>query len=290
MAGPYRTPGVYVEEITNFPPSVVPVETAIPAFFGYTANSQFRGEALTNKPRRIASLLEFEQVFGSAPQIGGFTVTVDVDGNPTGGVADPRTLAGATGLNARFTLHYAMRHFYANGGGDCYVVSLGGLSSRTASQIATTHRAGLDALSFEDEPTLIVMPDLSMITPVDATNRAIYHGVLSHALKQCGTLGDRFLIADILGGDQGGQAEIDNFRDGIGTGNLKYGAGYHPYLLTCHGAGTRRRSRCRRGPIGTRTERSRRRARSMDGRSASSARARTPTRPSTGRSARPSTG
>ncbi len=32
----YKTPGVYVEETAKFPPSVAQVETAIPAFIGYT--------------------------------------------------------------------------------------------------------------------------------------------------------------------------------------------------------------------------------------------------------------
>ena len=34
--GPYSTPGVYIEEIVKFPPSVAQVETAIPAFIGNT--------------------------------------------------------------------------------------------------------------------------------------------------------------------------------------------------------------------------------------------------------------
>jgi uncharacterized protein len=36
MATTYSTPGVYIEEIVKFPPSVAQVETAIPAFIGYT--------------------------------------------------------------------------------------------------------------------------------------------------------------------------------------------------------------------------------------------------------------
>ncbi len=32
----YKTPGVYIEEIVKFPPSVAQVETAIPAFMGFT--------------------------------------------------------------------------------------------------------------------------------------------------------------------------------------------------------------------------------------------------------------
>ena len=36
MATAYKTPGVFIEEIPKFPPSIAPVETAIPAFIGYT--------------------------------------------------------------------------------------------------------------------------------------------------------------------------------------------------------------------------------------------------------------
>jgi uncharacterized protein len=32
----YKTPGVYIEEIPHLPPSIASVETAIPAFIGYT--------------------------------------------------------------------------------------------------------------------------------------------------------------------------------------------------------------------------------------------------------------
>jgi phage tail sheath protein FI len=40
MAANYRTPGVYIEEISKFPPSVAQVETAIPAFIGYTEKAR----------------------------------------------------------------------------------------------------------------------------------------------------------------------------------------------------------------------------------------------------------
>ena len=36
MATSYKTPGVYIEEIPKFPPSVAEVETAIPVFVGHT--------------------------------------------------------------------------------------------------------------------------------------------------------------------------------------------------------------------------------------------------------------
>jgi phage tail sheath protein FI len=56
----YKTPGVYVEEIAKFPPSVAQVETAIPAFIGYTEKGP------KNEPTRISSMLEYETLFGKA--------------------------------------------------------------------------------------------------------------------------------------------------------------------------------------------------------------------------------
>jgi uncharacterized protein len=242
MASNYRTPGAYIEEVSNFPPSVVPVETAIPAFIGYTRNIQYKGENLVNQPKKITSLLQFEQVFGLAPDIGGFAVTVDADGNVLSGVQDPPSMAGAAGLNARFRLHYALRHYFLNGGGPCYVVSIGPYADRTSAQMVTDHNAGLAGVGLEDEPTLIVMPDLSAMAPADPTDpdqvtatRANYHSVLVQGLAQCAELGDRFLIGEIWRGDRPGQAEVNAFRDGIGTANLKYGAVYHPYLRTTIG-------------------------------------------------------
>lgn len=230
-----RTPGVYVVEESLFPPSVVEVETAIPAFVGYTSATQYAGENLLNRPVALNNLLEFQTIFGPPPPVGGFSVSLDETGAVVGTVADPN--AAAVG---RFRLAYAMRHFYDNGGGRCYVVSIGNYSaSGVTTDIAAAHLAGLDALAREDEPTLLVFPDLSGMAPADGTNagqvaavRAVYHSVLVQALTQCATLGDRFLICDLWDGDAPGSAGITAFRNGIGTRNLKYGAVYHPFIET----------------------------------------------------------
>ncbi len=54
----YKTPGVYVEEISTLPPSVAEVSTAIPAFFGYTE----KGPPIA----RIESMVEYAAMFGGA--------------------------------------------------------------------------------------------------------------------------------------------------------------------------------------------------------------------------------
>ena len=76
MATTYKTPGVYVEEISKFHPSVAQVETAIPAFIGYTEKAIEKGESLTNVPTRITSLLEYENLFGFAKDETTIAVTV----------------------------------------------------------------------------------------------------------------------------------------------------------------------------------------------------------------------
>ena len=74
----YRTPDVYVEEISVFPPSVAEVETAIPAFVGYTQRAnELTQNDLINKPKRIKSLLEFESYYGVGPTLAISAVLVD---------------------------------------------------------------------------------------------------------------------------------------------------------------------------------------------------------------------
>lgn len=84
MATTYKTPGVYIEEIVKFPPSVAQVETAIPAFIGYTekAAKKTAGD-LINDPTRITSLLDYENYFGSAyPET---TISVNITDVEIGG-------------------------------------------------------------------------------------------------------------------------------------------------------------------------------------------------------------
>lgn len=196
----YHTPGVYVEEISTLPPSVAEVATAIPAFIGYTE----KGAADKAEVAEVSTLLEFELRFGKAKPTA-FSVGAD----------DELTPSGATAPEWR--LHYAVSHYFKNGGGRCYVVSIGDFAATPA---PAHFSAGLAALEREDEPTLIVMPDLVALAATD------YYAIAQEALAQCKKLGDRFTILDVPAGD------VAAFRDGLGTANLAYGAAYHPYLVT----------------------------------------------------------
>ena len=71
----FKTPGVYIKEVSLFPPSVAEVETAIPAFIGYTEKAERNGENLFPdlpnlvfpKAIKIGSLLDYQTYFGGPP-------------------------------------------------------------------------------------------------------------------------------------------------------------------------------------------------------------------------------
>lgn len=74
----YKTPGVYIEEIPKLPPSIASVETAIPAFIGYTEKAQLKEPGdLLNTPKRISSMLQYEQYFGGPQLEDSIQVTID---------------------------------------------------------------------------------------------------------------------------------------------------------------------------------------------------------------------
>ena len=205
----YKRPDVYVEEISTLPPSVAEVSTAIPAFFGYTEKAQREGEDLTGQPTRISTMLDYETWFGKAKPTE-FTVTVDASDKITE-ISPPEL---------KHLMYYALRMYFDNGGGSCYIVSLGSYGKTAAGK--EDFRKGIEALKKEDEPTLIVLTDAVNLSEAD------YYELCQLALKQCNNLKDRFAIFDNLKDDANGA----NFRQEIGTENLQYGAVYYPYLQT----------------------------------------------------------
>lgn len=211
MANSYKTPGVYVEEIPKLPQSVADVPTAIPGFVGYTefasSNSDREVANLLNAPTKIGSLLEFERYFGKAPKL--------------------ETWSNGD-FDHKFVLYDSIRLFYDNGGGVCYIVSIGDYSN--AAFTPESFKDGLKKLEDIDEVTLLLMPDAAT-----CLNEAGLAAVQQTALMQCQDLKDRFAILDVKE-DKSQDAEkvIQKFRDGIGMQGLEYGAAYYPYIATSY--------------------------------------------------------
>ena len=235
MASTYKTPGVYVEEIPKFPPSIAQVETAIPAFVGYTEKAkELVDKDLELKPTRITSMVEYVTYFGTAQSEENITVDI-VDETDADGVTTSK--ATATLLDAQRSNHlmyYALQMYFANGGGPCYIVSAGAYKTLLGPLDEAELEKGLDTLEKEDEPTLIVFPEAQRLSQ---TNHKTLH---EQALDQCGRLKDRFVIMDLHGDSIDLNDEksnlttaVNNFRgSGISKNDFKYGAVYAPNIET----------------------------------------------------------
>lgn len=217
----YKTPGVFVEEISTFPASVAQVSTAIPAFIGYTELNDLQGI-----PTRISSFVEYVSLFGNAPLQAG--IVINVGGSEATELPVSVTLTVA---QSDYKMYHALQMYFANGGGPCYIISVGdyGDAVAKADLDASLVTSGLSLLAKEDEPTLIVFPDATALDDDDC------YGLYIDAMAQCEQLKDRFTLVDLLEDSDvlpNSSNPHQDFRDKIGTQNLKYGATYYPWLQT----------------------------------------------------------
>ena len=239
MADVFKTPGVYIKEIPLFPPSIAEVETAIPAFIGYTEIATVNGIDLNLKPIRISSLLEYESMYGKAQKENAIAVTITDTLNGT--TLIQRTInAGIDSVKrSRFKMYYSLQMFFANGGGPCYIVSTGTYGNTpTTNTYADTDvsrgdlSSGLAEVAKFDEPTLLVFPDAT------ALNDSDYNALLGDALSQCADLQDRFAVMDVkpVTVINTIRDSMDSFRNAqlleTSIDKLKYGAAYFPFLQT----------------------------------------------------------
>ena len=231
MATAMKTPGVYIVEKNAFPNSVVEVATAVPAFIGYTQKADNQGTPITG-PWRLSSMSEFTTFFGGPPpakfgvavaaqgKTGAFSIT-DNSGNRTSYSVTRDT------ASVGFLLYYNMMLFFMNGGGPCWIVSVGDYTSTPAPADLTK---GIDMLLKEMEPTMVVIPDALRLAQPDCIT------VQQAALSHCGRpdVRSRVAILDIYNGDQDQTNANDNcitqFRNALGTDNLNYSAAYYPWL------------------------------------------------------------
>ena len=224
---PMKTPGVYVVEKDAFPNSIVQVATAVPAFIGYTETAANGSKSLHRTPWRISSMAEYHTYFGygAAPSFG-------IEEKPQGSDDVPDFRVGGKDYLLRqqstpYLLYGAMKLFFQNGGGPCYVVSVGSYDDPIEPDPLKT---AIDLLVKEQEPTLVVIPETVRLEAADAIT------VQQAMLKHCGTMKNRFAVLDIHEGwrdrqDPAGDP-IDAFRNALGVNFLDYGAAYYPWVDT----------------------------------------------------------
>jgi len=219
MAKQYATPGVYIEEKSAFSNSVVSVATAVPAFIGYTEMAVAGKKSLTNVPMRVTSMVEYLSFFGGAPTT---TFTLESEGDDFKLIPDEGT---------NYMLYRSMQLYFANGGGACYIVSVGDYSGgiKAAELVGAETGGGITSLLKEQEPTMVVIPDAVLLEEGDC-------GTVQQAmLKHCGAdTRSRFAILDVWNGHQSrtllDDDVVTNARTAYGGNFLDFGASYYPWL------------------------------------------------------------
>ena len=223
MAFSYKTPGVYLEEIVKLPPSVASVETAIPCFFGVTQKAT---ESLENDligvSKKINSLADFEFFFGNA-DIAKAEVLVKLN------VPSEAKISAAYVNN----LYYSVKLYFDNGGGPCYIHSVGGFNRTNVD--ANTYKNEIAKLDLDDEVTIIVLPDL-----IGLNNKGQYYDVYNNAIQKASDLQDKFVVVDVNQERSNNKVDMvkskNEFRSTISNNidAIKYAAAYFPFVQTTY--------------------------------------------------------
>lgn len=245
----YKVPGVYVEERNNLPGSIVSVPTAVPVFIGKTESGDLK------KAVRIESLAQFEEAFGGPFCYDAGTPTkrdIKLKLIESRGQSDEllaRTFEVLEFNHENFFLYYQVQMFFQNGGGYCYIVSVGHFFDGTTPRkpelkdyyttTPTPFNVFADVLEYIDEPTLIICTD----HPTDTDPYTAYGNLMQQALIHCNKLKDRFTIMDVPAGmtalvkteapsvnAPNPPDIVEEFKEKIGNSYLSYGAAYYPWL------------------------------------------------------------
>lgn len=226
----YNTPGVYIKKISTLPPSIAPIETSIPVFIGYTdKHVDPKGRDIKNVAYKISSVTEFEDCFGS-----GFPEKLEVNlmqeiSSEGVVLANTISIAGNAVVVPGAFLHYTIQMYFDNGGGSCFVMSIG---RKPEILDANAFTKAVDLLSSLDKPTLMALPDVCLFSSDK------YGEIVNHALRHCANNGNRMLVLDVLEAYRAKNDNIptieSNFRRKItsDTKYLKYCGSYFPYVET----------------------------------------------------------
>ena len=212
----YKTPGVYIKDLTLPQPADPLVESALPAFLGYTEFARDEeGKDIHFQAFRIRDLEHFNSFFGGAYRPDSYEVVVD---------PQDEYAVKASGPDHTFYLYDCLQQYFDNDGGDCFIISIGSFEDLIERQ---DFLDGLNAAIKTPEITIILYPDAVQLSVVDLGS------VQQASLQHCFEQKNRFLIADIKEGEDWLE-DVGNFREAVGINQLKYGAAYFPWLYSTY--------------------------------------------------------
>ncbi len=238
------TPGVYVQEISALPPSVAEVETAIPAFIGYVEKADLYKDGdgkRMNVPTKINGLSEYEHYFGRSAVEKDSAISITVQEPTAINPAYQVKVSVDPMQTSEYNMYYALRHFYDNGGGTCYIVAADTYAGGGGTVSKSKLKAALDVVKDVDEVTLLVVPEAAKAgAPGDSAG---YKEVVGAMITQAASLKDRIALIDPFvvtpkdSDNPGGKidTDVDVIRTStLGVEENRYAAAYYPNLKTTY--------------------------------------------------------
>jgi phage tail sheath protein FI len=176
-------------------------------------------------PVKVGSMREFESFFGF-PYENEIRLTISSDRS------NGFTINEINEKALKYLLYYAVKIYFENGGGSCYIVSVGFFSNPQIVLLKGSYGSGclglLDGLNKVAEVpdvTLIVIPEAVHLSAGD------YSVLMQSVLLQCSSLGNRFAILDLYEGNSP-SPDLKLNRSLFGNKFLSYGSAYYPFLRT----------------------------------------------------------
>lgn len=222
----YLNPEIYTENISVFPPNVEEVDSAQPAFVGYTEKAmKLVPNDLILLPVKISSIREYELFFGKP-----FCQMLEFEVSRVS--SSEFILHEYKDPSPQYLLYFCVRLYFENGGTPCYILSVGTYQNPPIITLSKETGDGqyglldgLNKLADVADLSLIIIPEAVRLAELDFSTLA------KATLKQCSTLGNRFAIFDLPNGEQP-TLDLAHNRSLFGDNYLNYGSVYYPFVRT----------------------------------------------------------
>ena len=222
----YRNSEICFGAISVLPPPVVEVETALPAFVGYTAKATGNvSRDLILVPTKISSMREFENLFG---HLFDNEITITIHKNSD----NEFSVCSFKEVTLKYLLYYSVKIYFENGGGPCYIISVD--TYQNPQQVLLKQYNGLPHAGLLDGLfKLSEVADVSLIVVPEAVKLSAheYSQLVRAALLQCHILDNRFAIFDLYDGDVH-NPDLSQSMGLFGNQYLNCGSAYYPFVRT----------------------------------------------------------
>ena len=192
--------------------------------------NNINGSGNVKEPVLVRSMLEYEQHFGKADTTGSIAISEKVDPKTKAKTFYAKNVKdGVTGTYEPGLMYPSVANFFGNGGGSCYIVSIGEYDQFTSLTKAAVDMAYIKkAIEMAEQATLILPTDLIRFGKLD------YYNWGTELTNFCQEEKKYFCVLDVIQNAANDpvydEKDISNYRKNVTPDFPSYAAAYFPYL------------------------------------------------------------